>query len=310
MSGPFPTEFPGPLARFSAGFAAELSRQGYTSIPAKRQMQLMAHLSEWLENEGVVLSELCISRLDDFLVARGAGGYTNLLTVKALKPLLTYLRQMGVVPEPAAPRAPEGPLEEVLERYRLYLASERGLAMGTVRRHVDSVTPFLCDRLSPDGISLDAHRLTAKDVTEFAVSTCSSQDRGTAKWTVTALRSLLRYLHVEGLVRLPLAAAVPSVAGWQLSRLPKGLEPHELGKLLASCDRRTRIGCRDFAILVVLARLGLRAGEVAAGDAAGRFRLASRRSGHPRQGRPHREPASTRRCRHGRCQLPQAQSSR
>jgi len=82
--------------------------------------------------------------------------------------------------------------------------------------------------------------------------------------TVTTLRSLLGFLHVEGMITRPLAAAVPSVAARRLMGLPKGLEPDQVTRLLASCDRRTRFGRRDFAILTILVRLGLRVGEVAA----------------------------------------------
>jgi site-specific recombinase XerD len=89
------------------------------------------------------------------------------------------------------------------------------------------------------------------------------QSRGTAKLTVTALRSLLNFLHLEGDIAGSLADAVPSVASWRLAGLPKGLSPRELRALVASCDRRTMIGRRDFAVLTILARLGLRAREVA-----------------------------------------------
>jgi integrase/recombinase XerD len=95
------------------------------------------------------------------------------------------------------------------------------------------------------------------------LASCPGRAVGSAKLIVCALRSLLRWLHLTGAVPVSLAAAVPSVAGWRLSGLPKGLEPGQLRRLLASCDRRTPTGRRDYAILVLLARLGLRAGEVA-----------------------------------------------
>jgi integrase/recombinase XerD len=105
--------------------------------------------------------------------------------------------------------------------------------------------------------------LTAADVTAFVLAACPGRAVGSAKLIVCALRSLLGWLHVSGQVRVSLAAAVPSVAGWRLSGLPKGLEPAQLRGLLASCDRRTPTGRRDYAIMLLLARLGLRAGEVA-----------------------------------------------
>src|SRR5690606_21637078 len=101
-------------------------------------------------------------------------------------------------------------------------------------------------------------------VTGFVVETCTNSSRRAAKSTATALRSLLRFLHISGVIARSLLFAVPSVAGWRLSGLPKALEPREVKRLLAACDRRTNTGRRDFAILTALSRLGLRAGEVAA----------------------------------------------
>ena len=253
----------GPLKAFAAGFAGELSRQGYTPNSARLQMHLMAHLSCWLAGEGHDAQRLSTTEVERFLAARRAAGYTNHLTGKAMGPLLTYLRDLGVAPLPPAP-APNGPVEVALEHYRHYLTVERGVGSKTARGYVDAVRPFLRDRVSADGLGPDLEHLSAADVTAFVVATCPQQARGTAKLTVTALRSLLGFLHFEGAIARPLAAAVPSVAGWRLAGLPKGLEPAQVRSLLASCDRRTRNGRRDFAILTTLARLALRAGEVAA----------------------------------------------
>lgn len=253
----------GPLKPFAFGFAAELSRQGYTPNSTRVQLRLMAHLSRWLAGESLNVDGLCVTTVERFLTVRRAAGYTCHLTEKAMRPMLTYLRQLGVVPVPPAV-APSGPLEEVLERYRHYLTVERGLGSPTVRGYVDAVQPFLHGLVSPAGLGQDLAGLSVADVRAFVVARCPNQSRGPAKLTVTALRSLLGFLHVEGMIEQPLAAAVPSVAGWRLAGLPKGLDPEEVRSLLTSCDRRTRQGRRDFAILTMLARLGLRAGEVAA----------------------------------------------
>ncbi len=106
--------------------------------------------------------------------------------------------------------------------------------------------------------------LSAAEVTGFVVAECGQCGTALAKKTVTALRSLLRFLHVAGLTAVPLAVAVPQVAGRRSGSLPEGFEPGQVARLLASCDRRRVMGWRDYAILVLLARLGLRAGEVAA----------------------------------------------
>lgn len=146
------------------------------------------------------------------------------------------------------------------ERFRGYLAVERGLAESTAIGYVDAVKPFLAG-LDEDGLNLG--ELTAARVTAFVVARCPGQSRGAAKMTVTALRSLLGFLHVEGLIARSLIGAVPSVASWRLSGLPRFLEDDQAQALLDSCDPQTATGRRDLAILTLLMRLGLRAGEVA-----------------------------------------------
>jgi integrase/recombinase XerD len=152
-------------------------------------------------------------------------------------------------------------VEELLGRYRVWLLGERGVTPGTARGYVDCVRPFVATRVRGDALELTG--LTAADVTAFVLASCPGRAVGSAKLIVCALRSLLGWLHLTGTVPVSLATAVPSVAGWRLSGLPKGLEPGQLRRLLAGCDRRTPTGRRDCAILLLLARLGLRAGEVA-----------------------------------------------
>lgn len=254
----------GALSVFAAGFADELARQGYTPHSARPQMRLMAHLSRWLLGEELGPGDLRTVEVERFLRARRAAGYTHLLSAKAMRPMLTYLRDLGVAPPPPPPPISDSPAEEVLERYRNYLTVERGLGHATARDYVGAVRPFLHGRVAPDDIALDLRHLAAADVIAFVVARCPHQSRGAAKLTVTALRSLLGFLHVDGAIGRSLASAVPSVAGRRLVGLPKGLEPAQVQRLLASCDISTRNGRRDIAILTMLVRLGMRAGEVAA----------------------------------------------
>lgn len=261
----YPTQIPvsGPLAEFGSGFASELLRQGYTTKSACVQINLMAHLSRWLADQGLDVHRLSDTEVERYLRARRAAGLVNHCGSRAMRPMLAYLHRLGVAPT-APISAPEGPVEVLLERYRHYLTLDRGLTTATARGYIHAVRPFLCGRILPDGHDLNLEQLRTVDVTAFIVACCAQQSRGTAKRTVTALRSLLRFLHVEGLVKRSLVAAVPAIARWRLAGLPKSLEPAQVRSLLASCDRRTRRGRRDFAILTMLVRLGLRAGEVAA----------------------------------------------
>lgn len=249
----------GPLEPHIAGFAEDLVRQGYTRSSAEQHVCFLAHLDRWLSAEGIGLDGLSGPVIDRYLDQRRAAGYVEYRSVKALRPLLNYLAPLGVLP--VEEQAPPSPVAELLDRYRDYLVGERGLAAGTARGYVDFVRPFVANR--PRGDVLDLAAITAADVTGFVLSSCPGRAVGSAKLIVCALRSLLRWLHLTGQVPASLASAVPSVAGWRLSGMPKGLEAGELRRLLASCDRRTRTGRRDYAVMLLLSRLGLRAGEVA-----------------------------------------------
>lgn len=250
----------GPLEQYAPGFLAHLVGVGYKRVSAAFQMQLMAHLSCWLAGEELGLEALSSAVAERFLVARCAGGYTNYLTPKALASLFGYLRELGVMPPPAAPVLSAS--EALLERYRSYLMVERGLVAGTARGYVDLVRPFVVSRVDANG-DLGLAGVTPSDVLGFVLSECERRPRRSAKLMVTALRSLLKFLHVEGLVACPLAQVVPSVAFWRLSGLPRGLDAEEVHRLLSSCKRDTIAGRRDLAILLMLVRLGMRRAEVA-----------------------------------------------
>ena len=159
--------------------------------------------------------------------------------------------------------SPRGPWTRPWRTYRHYLTVERGLGKASARGYIDAVRPFLRRCVSADGLALDIDQLSEADVTAFMVTRCAEQSRRAAQQTATALRSLVGFLHVNGAITHSLAAAVPSVAGRRLAGLPPRLEPDDVRRLLAACDRRTLAGLRDFAVITTLARLGLRAGEVA-----------------------------------------------
>src|SRR3954451_369311 len=252
----------GPLSAFASGFADNLVQQGYRPRVTCNHMRLLAHLSQWLGSEGLGAGDLHVSEVERFLCARRAAGYADLLSIKAMQPILAFLRDLGVAPMPPL-LMPSGSVETTLERYCHYLTVERGLGSETARGYVDAERLFLQGRISPDGFALELAELTAADVIAFVVRRCPQQGQSAAKLTVTALRSLLGFLHVDGAIAQSLAAAVPSVACRRLSGLPKGLDPDQVRRLLASCDSRTPNGCRDVAVLTILVRLDLRADEVA-----------------------------------------------
>lgn len=199
----------GPLGPFVSGFAAELSRQGYKPQPVAKQLGLVAHLSSWLAAEGVAVSDLAPEVAERFCVARRAAGHTDRATVRALDPLLGYLRALGVAP-PEGGSAPGGPVQELLSSFRRYLEHERGLVPAAARGYVDKVRPVVARFDGPDGLEL--WRVDVAEVRGFVVEVCPRLGRRAAQLTVVALRSLLRFLHLEGLLERSLVGAVPSVS--------------------------------------------------------------------------------------------------
>jgi integrase/recombinase XerD len=276
-----PSRVRGPLAAFAPGFICELKRQGYGRRAVCSQLQMLAHLSGWLAGECFGAERLCPSEVDRFVREHCAAGYRYPRSNKALRPILAYLRDLGVTP-PQSSATCDGPVDAMSERYRRYLTVERGLGDRTAYEYVVRTRPFLEGRRSSGSVALDLGNLTAADVVSFVVAWCPHQSRHTASMTVTALRSLLGFLHVEGIIEQSLAAYVPSVACRRLAGLPKGLEPDQVRRLLASCDRTTANGRRDFAVsdLVGSPRVASGGGRHAW---TGRCRLASRRDYRARE---------------------------
>jgi integrase/recombinase XerD len=248
----------GPLAIYAPSFEEALVERGYRA--SHEQLYLMAQLSRWLERNGLVVPQLTPELAEAFVAERRRAAPSHHISVRRLAPLAGHLVSLGVLPAwQAAPKA--SPAEDLLGHYGGYLRGERGLPEANLRHYIGVARTFLAS-LPGDG-QLDLDKLSAADVSAFVLAESRRCRTGSAKSMTTRLRALLRYLYVEGLVPEALAGAVPSVAHWHLVSLPKALEPGQVARLLASCDRRTGVGRRDFAIITLLWRLGLRAGEVA-----------------------------------------------
>jgi len=248
-----------PVTALSNGLEEDLQRQGYGVGTIWKQRRLLNDLLIWLEGQQLAMADLTVAKVDLFMADRRAAGVRKLKTRKALGAILVYLRGLGLVP-PAENPVEDGPAGEILERYRRFLAVERGLTTAAILRYVDCLRPFL-DRQTRDG-NLDLASLTASDVTSFVVAWCPAVNSGVAKLTVTALRSFCGFLHLEGVLMRSLVPAVPTVTYRHQAGLPKGLEPEEVRRILTSCDTTSDNGVRDLAILTLLVRLGLRRCEV------------------------------------------------
>jgi integrase/recombinase XerD len=240
----------GPLAEHEAGFRAHLARLGYAPRSVRSLVKAMARASSWLEARGLAAGGLIPPVAAEIEAGLAGAG-----------PVLRFLRQAGAVPE-AGSAGDASPVEALLAEFRGWLARERGLSAVTVACYGKQARAFLAGLPGPLDAALG--RLDAGQVTEFMLGYCQDRNRESAKAMVTAVRALLRFLHVAGHVPVPLAAAVPAVAGWRLASLPRGLDAAVVDRLLGSCDRATKAGRRDYAILLILARLGLRGAEAAA----------------------------------------------
>ncbi len=174
--------------------------------------------------------------------------------------MIEHLRAQGAAP-PRTTRTPETPMECLIAEYQEWMRLERGLSDTTIALNVRLVRPFLAGRVVDAGGGALEH-LTAKEVADFVREQARHRPRS-VKRIVTALRSVLRFLYLEGYITQPLATAVPGVPGWTLVGVPKALSEAEVVALLSTCDTTTATGLRDLAILTLLVRLGLRAGEVA-----------------------------------------------
>jgi site-specific recombinase XerD len=182
------------------------------------------------------------------------------LSSASVWPLLEYLRAQGAVaPEP---RPAVTPVEELVDEYHDWLRGERGLAASTVRGSVRFARRFLSERVC-SGDPRGVYGITAAEVNGFLLCECARVSTGTAGRCTYWLRSLLGYLAVRGLADPGLAAAVPRVARWREATIPQFPTRLDIDRLLCGCDRDEPTGARDYAVLLLLARLGLRAVEVA-----------------------------------------------
>ncbi len=259
MMGPQDVRMVGPLVPHASGFHAELIALGYRPWSAIFQVRFMAHVSRWLESHGLSPRHFTPERAEAFLAARRRTGYVHRLSSHALTRLLAHLRRMQIVPEP--PAVARSAIEQLVDLYCDYLTRERGLAPRSLLLYRPMAQRFLSAQF-PSG-KLRLERLTADGVTQFVVRSCRTRPISYAKLVVATLRSLLRFLFVRGYTSAALAVAVPAIASWKLASLPRPVAPEFVPRLLQACDRRTSAGRRAYALLLLVARLGLRASEVA-----------------------------------------------
>lgn len=250
----------GPLAPYLDGFAAFLTGEGYASETIRTKCGLVADLSQWLKRRGSSVATLDAALITQFHVHRRHRRRRR-GDLSTGQQLLAFLRGLGVMPS-SQPPPDRSALGELIRDYERFLRAERGLARSTIVGYLAIVRRFLTGQFGHRAVRLQD--LRPQDLHRFVLREARRVSRTHARATVTTLRSFLRFLRQRGAIHTDLAAALCGVAQWRWSHLPKALPPEQVERLLCSCDHRTPSGQRDYAILLLLARLGLRGGEVRA----------------------------------------------
>lgn len=262
MGKPFGIHVYGPLQPFVPGFLEELARQRYSPWSATSYLIVMKHLSHWLDRHEWPPAELTPQRVQEFVIERRARGYAKGRSASGMvEVLVSYLRRIGEVPA-ATPLVPDTLLAKVLDEFSTHLSSQRGLARGTIGWYRLVAQRFLSLYGIDQGVGgYDLDSLTADKINAFILAESRLRSAGSLHNVVTALRALLRFCYLHGHTQMSMAASVLAAPSWRDRGTLRILEKQQVSQLLASCDRQTQSGCRDFAILTLLARLGLRANE-------------------------------------------------
>jgi site-specific recombinase XerD len=249
----------GPHGSYVELYASRLVKVGLSRQGTWRSLNLLGDLMSWLTRIGSLLTELNERMVEEYLRHRSRKQRIQPGDRAALKRLLSALRETGTI-APAV-RPPLTPHEQIFEAFSQYLQQERGLATKPIVHHLPFIRLFLRE-MCPGGAS-ELGRIRQTEVTRYIERHARDRSAASGKAMCWALRSFLRYLHHKGLNPLALAGCVPSIRRWKLASLPTYLSAVQVQTVLEGCDRATALGRRDYAILMMLAKLGLRAGEVA-----------------------------------------------
>lgn len=250
----------GPLGPYFDSYEAEMRGEGYARHTREVQIRLIADFGCWLAKRRIQAQDIAAELFRPYLRTRARRRRPTRNDRSALQRLLELLRRKGVVAAPESPVAT--PAERLQSEFRLYLRQERALAATTQVAYTAFVSEFLTEHFGAGPVDLS--RLSAADITRFVRRRAGTIQSKRIQLMTTALRSFLRFVRYRGDIDKDLAACIPAVANWKQSTLPRALPPGQVEQVLNSVDRKTAMGRRDYAILLILARLGLRAGEIRA----------------------------------------------
>jgi site-specific recombinase XerD len=251
---------PGALGAYVDSYRTLLLDQGYAPETARGLLKVLGQLGRWMTARGLAPESLDLAHIDGFLAFRRADEFRQAPHRHGLVLLLEHLVAEGVIR--AVDGRPPTVLDDFLAGYREWLLADRGLAATTVLRYENTARKFLRQQFGGEH-RVEPATLTGGQVSAFLLAESTRCSVGAAKGRVAELRSLLRYLYLRGMTTTSLATAVPPVAGWHQTGIPPTLSRADVATLLATCDRSTPVGARNFAIMTLVARLGLRSIEVA-----------------------------------------------
>jgi len=249
----------GPIGPHLDGFAALLSEQGYSNQFGMQKIRVVRLLSLWMARSRLRIRQLDEQRIAHFLRTQRRALRRQRHVEHTLHQLLRYCRRSKIIPEPRPTRV-EKPSDLLILDYQRFLTQERGLSQATLNNYLPVARRLVAKVSSKKKLGVGG--LEARDIRRFILNDSAQFSPKRLQLIASALRSFLGFLHLRGQIALPLGASIPSVASWRLSELPKFLETEQVRRLVQSCDRNSPCGRRDFAALLLLARLGLRAGEL------------------------------------------------
>jgi len=249
----------GLLGGYVDAFGQEMIGQGYARASVRYALQLLADLGRWMSRNKITVRQVTAEHLTCYLRERTRQHHFRTGDAAILRRLQSLLIEQGIVIQP--PLLKPTPAERLEAEFRRYLEQERRLSPSTVLLYLEFGHRFLAQITQDGEVRFD--RLQAADVVSFVQREAARLHHAKrAKLMTTALRSFLQYARYRGLIAADLRDSVPTVANWSMASLPNALSADEVQRLLSGCERKTAVGRRNVAILLLLARLGLRAGEV------------------------------------------------
>lgn len=250
----------GPLSAHIDVFVQQLFDEGYALWTAKYAVRLLADLATWMQQQGLTITKLAEQPVNTFFQHRYQNRRPHRDDQSLLKKLLAHLRATGVIAAPVKAVA-DPAYTSIVQAFQQYLVCQRNLAPSTIHYSLDTVVRFLSQRFGTQLPNLDA--LCAQDVTSFMLQQARRYSAGYTQLIASALRSFFRFLLQQALITTNLAQCLPTPARRRLSTLPKFISADDVEHLLHCIDQESPEGRRNYAILQLLARLGLRAAEVA-----------------------------------------------